>query len=190
MLRTGAFLLGCLGFLAACKGETVVRDSPAVLAKLESCTRSLAEKDSLKQAYEKRIAELEMQQSGQAVTVTFEGDLFSVKTTKSAGNAPPVDEKVAAKLSEDFFKQVAGARGAIQKCYEQALKKNSGLQARTVTLRLSAKFAPSGEFQNLQFTPSLGETFGSCLQSVASKWHIGSGNQSMTFVAPVSLTPA
>ncbi len=82
------------------------------------------------------------------------------------------------------------SRGAIQKCYEQALKKDTNLQARTVTLNVSASFVPGGQFQRLSFTPVISEAFDQCMQGVAGKWSLPTLAQGMTFKAQVSLTPS
>jgi hypothetical protein len=44
----------------------------------------------------------------------------------------PLDDKVAKEASKQFIDVVGKSRGAIQKCYEQALKKDTSLQAKTV----------------------------------------------------------
>ena len=85
---------------------------------------------------------------------------------------------------------VGRSRGAIQKCYEQALKKDTNLQAHTVTLMVRANFNPTGAFQDMSSDPSLGPTFDSCLKTVASKWTVPQTTAVKNFKAPVSLTPS
>jgi hypothetical protein len=97
---------------------------------------------------------------------------------------------VVGEASKEFLNVVARSRGAIQKCYEQALKKNTGLQAKTVTLSVSASFAPSGQFKSSNFAPSLGDTFDNCIRTVAAKWALPTSSPAMTFKAQVSLTPS
>ena len=176
-----------------CKGDTTYKDSKETLAKLAACTKQVAEKDKLIQQYADRIATLEREsaQSGEIV-VSIEGDALTVKSlgATSGTSGPPVDEKTAAAMSQDFLDQVGKSRGAIQKCYEQALKKNTGLQARTVTIKLSATFAATGLFQRTSFNSNLGDTFDACLRSVASRWKLKPASQPMTFQAQVSLVPA
>jgi hypothetical protein len=188
-------LLTAVAFLAACKGETKYKDTPETLAKLDRCTKQRDEKDVLNQTYADRITELERggAQQGELV-VTIEGDALTVKQRTGGGGggvaAPPIDDKLAAALSREFLDQVERSRGAIQKCYEQALKKNTGLQSRTVTIKLSASFAQTGSFQRTSFNPSLGDTFDNCLRTVAGRWKLKSPPQAMTFQASVSLVPA
>ena len=67
------------------------------------------------------------------------------RADRQAGHRPgevrPIDDKAAAAASKKFIDVVEKSRGAIQKCYEQALKKNTGLQATTITLTVTASFA-------------------------------------------------
>jgi hypothetical protein len=186
-------LFTAVAFLVAgCKGETKYKDTQETLARLDNCNKQVAEKDKLIQSYADRIAQLERDsaQPGEIV-VTIEGDALTVKPRAGGGTGTPgVDDATATAMSQDFLEQVRKSRGQIQKCYEQALKKNAGLQARTVTLKLSASFAATGLFQRMSFNPSLGDTFDNCLRTVAGKWKMKPAPQAMTFQAPVSLVPA
>jgi hypothetical protein len=186
-------LLTAVAFLAACKGDTKYKDTPETLSALDLCKKQRDEKETLNQQYAARITELERgaAQQGELV-VTIEGDALTVKARPGGGGGggPQVDDATAAALSREFLDQVERSRGAIQKCYEQALKKNTGLQSRTVTLKLSASFAQTGNFQRTSFNPSLGDTFDNCLRTVAARWKLKPAPQSMTFQAQVSLVPA
>ncbi|MEZ4368889.1 MAG: hypothetical protein R2939_21810 [Kofleriaceae bacterium] len=177
--------------LAACKGETTYKDTPDTLAKVTSLQASITEKDKLIKDYELRISTLERDGAGGGsgeLLITFEGDVLKVSPAK-AGARPQIDDAAAAALSQKFIDVVQKSRGAIQKCYEQALKKNSSLQARSVTLKISASFAASGEFQKTSFN-GLGDPFDACLRAVAAKWKLPAGTAPVTFQAPVSLTPS
>ena len=190
-------LFTAVAFLAACKGETKYKDTPETLSALELCKKQRDDTKTLNDQYAARITELERGavQPGELV-VTIEGDALTVKRGTGGGGGggggggTPVDDKTAAALSREFLDQVEKSRGAIQKCYEQALKKNTGLQSRTVTLKLSASFAQTGSFQRTSFNPSLGDTFDNCLRTVASRWKLKPTTQAMTFQAQVSLVPA
>jgi hypothetical protein len=186
-------LLTAVAFLTVgCKGETTYKDTRETLDKLDGCQKQLAEKDKLNADYAARITQLEADaaKSGEII-VSIEGDALTVKAGRSGGGSTPaIDDKTAAAMSQDFLDQVAKSRGAIQKCYEQALKKNTGLQARTVSLKLSASFAASGAFQRTSFNPSLGDTFDDCLRGVAGRWKLKPAPSAMTFQASVSLIPA
>ena len=175
---------------AACKGETVVKPDPQTQSDLDQCKKNLEEKDKLIKAEEEENARLMRGAgSGAEIVVSIEGNALTVKPG-APGQVRPIDDKAAAAASKEFLDVVAKSRGAIQKCYEQALKKNTGLQARTVTLTVSASFAQSGAFQTSQFSPSLGDTFDNCIKTVASKWALPTNSPAMSFKAQVSLTPS
>ena len=187
-------LLTAVAFITGCKGDTKYVDKPETLAQLQNCNTQLAEKDKLIKLDADRIAELERgaAQPGEFV-VTIEGDALQIKPGHgtNGGGGGKIDDETAKMFSADFLSQVQKSRGAIQKCYEQALKNNTGLQARTVTLKLSASFAATGSFQRTSFNPSLGDTFDNCLRGVAGKWKLSKpAPQAMTFQAQVSLVPA
>lgn len=174
----------------ACKGETVTKPDPQTLADLEQCKKTLGEKDKLIKAEEEENARLLRDKSASGeIVVSIEGNALTVKPG-GPGVLHPIDDKAAAAASKDFLDVVAKSRGAIQKCYEQALKKNSSLQARTVTLNVSASFAQSGMYHDSQFSPSLGDTFDACMKTVASKWKLQTNTPAMSFKAQVSLTPS
>lgn len=177
------------GLLATgCKGETVVKDNPDTLSALDVCKKTLDEKNKLIAALQEEAAR--QKPAAGEIVVAIEGNALTVKPA-AQGSAPrPIDDKAAAAASKEFLDVVAKSRGAIQKCYEQALKKNSGLQARTITLTVSASFSAQGAYQNASFSPSLGDTFDTCIKTVASKWALPSNSPAMTFKANVSLTPS
>jgi hypothetical protein len=186
---TVAMLLGLAG-LAGCKGETVVKDNPDTLRDLENCKTTLEEKNKLVTAIQDENARLMRNQgSGNEIVVAIEGNALTVRPG-ARGTTPPIDNKVAAAASKEFLNLVEKSRGAIQKCYEQALKKNSALQAKTITLNVSASFSNQGAYQSSNFSPSLGDVFDNCMKTVASKWALPSNSPAMTFKAQVSLTPS
>jgi hypothetical protein len=173
-----------------CKGDTVTKVDPVMQSDLDNCNKNLAEKDKLIKAEEEENARLMREKgSGAEIVVTIEGNALTVKPGVP-GVVRPLDDKAAAAASKEFLDVVARSRGAIQKCYEQALKKNTGLQARTVTLTVQASFAQSGAYHDSAFTPSLGDTFDACIKTVASKWALPTNSPAMQFKAQVSLTPS
>ena len=177
---------------AGCKGDPVVRDNPQTLTDLDNCKKNLDEKDKLVKAEEAENATL-MRGSATAgeIVVTIEGNALTVKPAGPGEPAHPIDDKAAATESREFLDLVAKSRGAIQKCYQLALKKRSDLQARTVTLTVSASFAQSGSYHDASFSPSLGDPFDQCIKTVASKWAMPTASPAMTFFkAQVSLTPS
>jgi len=184
-----AILLASLPVMG-CKGETVTKPDPQTQSDLDQCKHNLEEKDKLIKAEEEENARLMREKgSGGEIVVTIEGNALTVKPA-TGGTVHPIDDKVAAAASKEFLDVVAKSRGAIQKCYEQALKKNTGLQAKTVTLTVSASFAQSGSYRDSNFSPSLGDTFDACIKTVASKWVLPQNSPAMQFKAQVSLTPS
>lgn len=189
MTRTSIVILTA-ALAIGCKGETVVKDNPDTLRDLDVCKKTLEEKNKLVTAIQDENARL--MRGGAAaseIVVAIEGNALTVKPGKP-GEPRPIDDKVAAAASKEFLDVVAKSRGAIQKCYEQALKKNANLQARTVTLTVSASFSAQGAYKSSTFSPSLGDTFDNCIKTVASRWSLPTNSPAMTFKAQVSLTPS
>jgi hypothetical protein len=174
-----------------CKGETVVKDNPDTVRDLDTCKKTLEEKNKLVQALQDENASLMRGGGPNEIVVAIEGNALTVRPGKP-GTTPPIDDKVAAAASKEFLNLVEKSRGSIQKCYEQALKKNTGLQAKTVTLTVSASFNAQGAYTNSNFATSapLGDTFDTCIKTVASKWQLPTNSPAMTFKAQVSLTPS
>ena len=191
MTRTFATLTTFVLALGACKGETKIQSDPQTQKDLDSCRASLTEKDKLCKAIEDDNARLQ-REKGTApgdIVVSIEGNALTVRPGKP-GDVRPIDDKAAGEASKQFIDVVAKSRGAIQKCYEQALRKDTGLQARTITLTVSASFSQAGGYKSSAFSPSLGDAFDTCIKTVASKWALPQNSPAMTFKAQVSLTPS
>ncbi len=177
--------------IAACKGETKTVPDPQTASDLDACRKSGAEKDKLIKAMQDEAdVERKTQGSGGEITVVIEGNALTVKPGAQGAALPPVDPKVAAAASKEFLDLVAKSRGAIQKCYEQALKKNTGLQAKTVTMTVSASFGAAGAYKDSSFSPLIDSTFDTCMKTIAAKWFLPTTSPAMSFKAQVSLTPS
>jgi hypothetical protein len=190
MARKTIVILLSLLLGSACKDSTVKPDLETQKA-LDSCKKTLEEKDKLIQAMSDEAASLRRGGAGNEIVVVLEGNALTVKPPKPGENRP-IDDKAVAVASKEFYDIVQSSKGAIQKCYEQALKKNTNLQAKSVTLTVSASFSNQGAYQNASFSASapLGDTFDNCMKTVATKWSLPAGSQAMTFKAQVSLTPS
>ena len=179
--------------LGGCKGDSKPKDTPATLAKLEDCTAQLgklADKDKLIASYEGEIARLKLVgESGGTYTFVLEGDVW-VKKSKPTRTGGGIDDKAADAMTQEFIALVGRSRPPIQHCYEQALKKNSGLQARTVTLKVEASFAATGTFTKAVFRPDLGDAFETCMRGVAGRWKLTGAGAAATFQATVTLSPS
>nr|HEX4317478.1 hypothetical protein [Kofleriaceae bacterium] len=176
--------------VAGCKGETVIKPDPNTESELDKCKKDRDDLTAYKKKLEAENADLMNRGSGGGeIVVTIEGDLVkpikgSLGGTGVAGEPNvPVDPKAAIA----FQNVVEKSRGAIQKCYEQALKKNSTLR---VTLTVMASFTATGAYRQASFQPSLGDAFDNCMQSIATHWNVPTNSPSMTFRAQVQLTPS
>jgi hypothetical protein len=188
-IATALTVLVTLGTVAGCKGDKVIQPDPKTQADLDQCLKDKAEKEKLiKSEEDENAALMREKSSGKEIVVAIEGNLLTVRPG-APGEVRPIDDKVVGEAAKQFQNVVERSRGAIQKCYEQALKKDAALQARTVTLSVSASFT-SGQFKGSNFAPSLGDAFDACIRTVASKWTLPPTAPAMTFKAQVSLTPS
>jgi hypothetical protein len=177
----------------ACKGKTEVVDSPDTLAALDECRSKVKDQDELRALLEKEIADLKLGSTtdGEQVVVSIEGDVLTVTAGKSKGpyqGDPKGDAKDEA-LYAEFVKAVKKSRGSIKKCYTNALKKNSQLQARTVKLDIQVNFKTSGSMSSATFNPRISETFDQCMTNVASGWKLPAAPRKVAFQYQMSLTP-
>jgi hypothetical protein len=180
-IATALAVLLTLGTVAGCKGDKVIQPDPKTQAALDQCLKDKAEKDKLIKAEEDENAALMREKSsGKEIVVAIEGSLMTVKPG-APGEVRSIDDKMVGEAAKQFQNVVERSRGAIQKY--------TGLQARTVTLSVSASFT-SGQFKGSNFAPSLGDAFDACIRTVASKWTLPATAPAMTFKAQVSLTPS
>jgi hypothetical protein len=177
--------------LCACKGETKTQTDPRVQSDLDACQKNVDEQKKLLADQQRQIDELNKAKSVAGdIVVAIEGNALVIKrNTATAGNQT-IDPKIATAATRQFLDVVEKSRGAIQKCYEQALKKDSSLQAHTVTVTIQASFAQSGQNRDSTVSPPINDTFDRCIKTVASKWTVPQNPPVTVFRAPVSLTPS
>ena len=183
--------LSCLA-AAGCKGETKTIVDQQTKSDLDACHKNAEEKDKLVKAVQDENDYLRAHQgsgSGGEITVVIEGNALTIKPGGAPTN-PAVDPKAAVAASGQFLDLVNKSRGAIQKCYEGALKKNTGIQAKTITLTINASFATTGAYKDSSFSPSLDNTFDTCIKTVATHWAMPQNLPLLNFKAQVSLTPS
>ena len=198
IVHASLFVLTTSLGLIACKGETVIQPDPHTKEELDTCQHDKDEKGKLITTLNDEIAACKRagagSGSGGEIIVTYESNILTIKANKTGGGGgPPVDNKAAEAASKEFINIVEKSRGAIQKCYEQALKKDTSIQARTITLRVTASFAQTGAYRSASFdtgSTSLGGPFNECMSTIATKWVMPANLPTTTFVAPVSLTPS
>lgn len=94
-----------------------------------------------------------------------------------------------AELYEAFVKSLKKSRGAIKKCYQSALKKNSALSARTVTLNIGVDYRTNGKVKNANFSPRVSKQFNQCMDSVAKNWTLPAMPRAVSFNYKQTLTP-
>ncbi len=173
--------------VAGCKGDTVYKPDPNTQSELDKCKKDRDDLTAYKQKLEKENADLMARGSnGGEIVVTIEGNLVKPIHGRSAAAAAAACRSIA-KAAIAFQNVVEKSRGAIQKCYEQALKKNSTLR---VTLTVMASFTSTGAYRQASFQPSLGDVFDNCMKSIATHWVVPTNSPAMTFRAQVQLTPS
>lgn len=181
---------------AGCKGKTVEKDSPETLNTLKMCEANLQEKVAYINTLNERITELESAGTGAStddavVVVNIEGEAMVVtsgkgpngRTGDATGNAKDTE------LYEAFVAQLKRSRGAIKKCYQAALKKNSALSAKSITLKIGVDYKTSGQVKAAHFSPTVSDQFEKCMDGVASNWTLPAMPRSVTFNYNQTLTP-
>lgn len=175
--------------LSGCKAKEVIKPDPETAKQLTDCKRDKEEKDKYIAKLQEENARLQLQKGGGEVVVTIQGGNLTVRPGQPGG-ALPIDERAAAAGVQEFLGIVERSRGAIQKCYEQALKKSTGLQSQEINLTVYATFNPTGAVQSSSSAPSLGEPFDGCFKQVAQKWTLKGSSASMTYRQVVQLKPS
>jgi hypothetical protein len=172
--------------LGACKGKTKTQDDPETVQKLTDCEKNLKEKEAYIATLEKRLADGE----GATVTVNIEGEAMKI-----SGKGPhelasePAGSADDAKLYEAFVASLRKSRGSIQKCYQNALKNNATLQARSVTLDIEVQYKTSGSVTDARFSPRIDESFDRCMDAVTKRWTLPAMPRAVAFNYKQTLTP-
>lgn len=186
MLRLGLTSVLLALALVACKGKTTYKEDPETLQKLKDCEDNLKEKTTYIATLEKRLTEGE----GTVVVVNIEGEAMKItgkgpheRTVRDTGG--PEDLK----LYEAFVASLRKSRGSIQKCYQNALKNNATLQARSVTLSIEVSYRTSGQVTDARFSPRIDESFDRCMDAVAKRWTLPAMPRAVAFNYKQTLTP-
>ena len=183
-----------VGMSLGCKGKTTVKDNPETIEQLDNCEANRKEKVEYINTLNERITELESGGAGDGpIVVNIEGSAMVITAGKDSGpNKTGGDPKGSAKdaeLYEAFVKQLKRSRGAIKKCYQNALKKNNALSTTTVTLNIGVDYKTSGQVKGAAFTPRVSEQFNQCMDGVAKNWTLPSMPRSVSFNYKQTLTP-
>ena len=188
LLLVVAMTLAAAG--VGCKGEPQIQPDPETLKQLEACQQLAGQKDDYIKDLEKRLAELEMNGGGDAVVVNIEGEAMKITgkgPNRRAGK--PRGETDGTKLYEAFVASLKRSRGGIQKCYQNALKKNSSLQARTVTLKINVNYRVNGAVKSATFNPRISSEFDQCMGGITKRWTLPAMARAVTFNYKQTLTP-
>lgn len=176
--------------IAGCKGEVKIQDNPETLRTLEACQQARADKDKYIKELEARIFDLEQKAGGgnQEVVVRVTGDEITIsgKGPSERAGGPAASDQA---LFESFVKQVQQARGSMQRCYQNVLKKDSSLQARTLTLSIHVRFTATGKVSRATFSPQISDAFDTCMSGVTSRWKLDGASEGITFQQPITLSP-
>jgi hypothetical protein len=195
MMLAGSVLLLAMA-VAACGTKTKIQEDPETRENLNKCEANLKEKVAYINTLNERITALEggtVAAPDGAVVVNIEGEAMKIVAGKDRGpHKGTGDTKGNAKDAElyaAFVKQLKRSRGSIKKCYQHALKKNSALSARTVTLNIGVNYKTSGKVQSAQFTPRVSEQFNQCMGGIAQKWILPGMPRAVSFNYKQTLTP-
>jgi hypothetical protein len=194
MMRTPSAILALLpaallaSGLAGCKTKEVTRPDPETAQQLTECKQKLDDKDKYIAKLLEENTRQQMQRGGEIV-VKIEGGNMTVRAGQPGGTLA-IDERAAAAGAQAFIDVVEKSRGSIQKCYEHALKKSSGLHNREVNLTVYATFTPQGAVASSYSAPPLGEPFDGCIKQVTQKWTVKGSSSSMTYQQVVKLKPS
>jgi hypothetical protein len=186
MFRLGHAAIAVAIALGGCKGKTSYKEDPETAQKLTDCEKNLKEKEAYIATLEKRLAD----GSGTMVTVNIDGEAMKISgkgphesTEGEAGNAND------AKLYEAFVASLRRSRGSIQKCYQNALKNNAALQARSITLNIEVQYRTSGAVTDARFSPRIDQSFDRCMDAVARRWSLPAMPRAVAFNYKQTLTP-
>lgn len=184
-----ASLVALAVLIPSCKGKAEIKDNPKTLESLTDCEKALEDRKTYIASLEKQLADLQMQ-SGGNVLVTLQGDEMTISGKGPHEQGGEVRGSADdAKLYEAFVAALKKSRGSIQKCYQSALKNNTALQARTVTLNIQVDYKTSGAVSRATFDPRVSDSFDQCMDAVAKKWALPAMPRAVTFAYRQTLTP-
>lgn len=174
--------------LMSCKGETKIQDNPETLRDLEDCNKNRGEKDKYIEQLKQQLADYKLNEANQELLVTIQGNDITIKA--KAGGTPPGPGRAPSKENiAAFIKQVQGSRGAMQRCYQTALKKDNNLQVRPVNVNIQVRFTATGKVGKATFRPNVSDSFDQCMTTVAMKWQVPGAPVGAVLQQPITLTP-
>ena len=193
MIKILAALAALAVAAVGCKGETKYRDNPETVTELQKCQNLANEKQKFITTLEGELAKLK-EKGGDEVVINISGD-GTLKVSGGAGPTrashpeDPAGNAADMDLYKAFLAKVNGSKGSIKKCYQNALKKDSSLQANDIVLHITVKYHASGKVADVNFDKGISDTFTGCMEAVAGTWKLPSAPRAYTFKTPVTLTP-
>jgi hypothetical protein len=182
--------------IVGCKEKVVTKPDPQTAQDLKTCRDNLDSKKKLITDYEQEIADLKLKSGAGGtgeILVKVDGDVLSIVagagTGPNGGTGEPTGNAKDEKLYEAFVQGVRESRGSIKQCYQNALKKNSALQARTLSLNISVGFTSSGKMTGAKFSPRVSDNFDACMTAIAKRWTLPASPRSVSFETKLTLTP-
>jgi hypothetical protein len=179
-LRAIALVVVTLSAATACGGKKDGADQNKLLDELAQCKDDRDRAKNAADACTKQFAEYKaLTPTGpQEILVRIDGEGLTI--VGKLGSSKPGEAQVGSgDLTEAeknvvplVIAQIAGSRTAIQQCYVQALKTNTGLEGRAVNLTIQVKVSPSGGITGASFSPQLSPQFDTCMSTVAGRWKI------------------
>ncbi len=178
--------------LFACGKKEVRVPDPQTEADLVACRDKIGDQDELRALLEREIVDLKLgSTTGEEVVVSIDGNVLRIKAGKGKGphRGEPKGNAKDQALYEKFVASVKKSRGAIKKCYQNALKKDSKLQARTVSLKIQVNYKTSGKMSSATFNPRISVNFNKCMSTVAQRWTLPAAPRKVAFHTKMMLTP-
>ncbi len=171
--------------VAACKSQSGdVHTDPNLSASLDSCKQALEDNQRVRK-------DLEAQLKDGGVVIKIEGELLKItgKGPNAQAEAPAVGDAKDEELYQKFIASVKRSRSAIENCYRRALKNDSSLQARTISVSVNVDYATSGAVKSTATSPRISDSFNSCIEGVTKNWTLPAMPKAASFRAPLTLTP-
>ncbi len=195
MIVRSIWVLGAGALVVACSQEAEVVDDPETLDRLERCETARAEHAEYIAELEERLADLEMaRQDGVTADDDEDEDESSdggggTSAPRGSGGAAAATTALDEELYENFVDQTQRSRQAITRCYQNTLKNDPSLQARTIRMQIEVDYDAGGAVQGASFSPQVSPEFDTCMQAVVDNWELPATTSPVTFTREVTLTP-
>jgi hypothetical protein len=174
---------------SSCKDEETQRKLDDVTSRLEMCEKNLATARNDTRSCEKKLVEVAAKAPDQIQLndpefIKLIPDIRAAKRSSGSGDGPSLDPNQASKV-------VLGGAGAMQQCYERALKNNAGLQMQAgLTVRLHLTVKPTGGVESVRMEPEVDKSMTECVRSTAMRWKFPAfSGSSVDIEQKVILTP-